>query len=54
MKPEPKKQQLSEEDLKQTVGGKLLSLEKELSANDLHKVSGGVKKGPVKVIEETE
>jgi hypothetical protein len=55
MKPEEKKeQQLSEEDLQQTAGGKIPRLEGELSANDLHKVSGGVKKPPTKVIEETE
>lgn len=49
MKPDHKKeQQLSEEGLQQTAGSKIPRLEGELSANDLHKVSGGAKKGPVK------
>jgi hypothetical protein len=55
MKPEPKKQQLSEEDLQQTAGGKI-PLEGELSANELDKVSGGATtKRPFKVsVVETE
>ena len=54
MKPEPKKeQQLSEEDLKQTAGGKIPKLEGELSTDDLIRVSGGAaKKSVAKKIEE--
>jgi hypothetical protein len=53
MKPELKKEQeLSEQDLKQTAGGKIPS-QGELSTEDLTKVSGGAtKKGPAKVIDE--
>jgi hypothetical protein len=55
MEPEEKKeQQLSEEDLQQTAGGDIPRREGELSSNDLTKISGGIKKGPTKVIEETE
>ena len=55
MKPEEKKEQLSEEDLQQTAGG-TVPFEGELSANELDKVSGGITiKRPTKVsVVETE
>jgi hypothetical protein len=57
MKPEQKKaQQLTEEDLKQTAGGKIPRPEGELPANELDNVSGGITiKRPTKVsVVETE
>jgi hypothetical protein len=57
MKPEQKKEQeLSPEDLQQTSGGihPIVRADTELSTTELHKVSGGAKKAPAKIIDETE